>query len=340
MKKKILLVVAAVILLTGCGKTIPKLSNGDEAVVSFSDGSMISVNELYEKLKDSYATQALIELIDTKILESKYEDKLEDAKEYASSYVSSLKQYYVDENGKYDESTLLSAIQQYYGYNTLDEFEEGVRLNYLRNLAIDDYVLDNITDKEVEKYYEDEIVGDREVYHIQIIPEVTTTMTDDEKKEKEEEALNEAKAIIAKLKKGESFESLAEEYSDDESTKSDGGNLGFINKGSYGSDEFDKEVYSLEIGAYSKTPVKTTKGYEIVYVKSEKDKKELDEVKDDIKEAIKEAKLAEDATLQITAITELRKEYGVDIVDSEIDKNYKDYVNDLLSAARSQNAAN
>lgn len=338
MKKKILLIVAVVALLTGCGKTIPTLSNGEEAVVSFLDGSMISVNELYDKLKDSYATQILIEMIDTKILSAEYEDKLEDAEEYAKSYISSLKTYYVDEDGNYDEATLLSAINQYYGYSTLDEFQEGVKLNYLRNLAIDDYAKGQITDKEIEKYYKSEIVGDREVYHIQIIPDVTTTMTDDEKTEAENEALNEAKSIIAKLKKGEVFEDLASEYSDDEATKEDGGNLGFINKGDYGSDEFDNEVYSLEIGAYSTTPVKTTKGYEIIYVKSENEKAELEDVKDEIIETLANEKLEADATLQITALTELREKYGVDIVDSEIDKDYKDYVSDLLVTARSQNA--
>lgn len=338
MKKKILLIVAVVALLTGCGKTIPTLSNGEEAVVSFLDGSMISVNELYDKLKDSYATQILIEMIDTKILSAEYEDKLEDAEEYAKSYIASLKTYYVDEDGNYDEATLLSAINQYYGYSTLDEFQEGVKLNYLRNLAIDDYAKGQITDKEIEKYYKSEIVGDREVYHIQIIPDVTTTMTDDEKTEAENEALNEAKSIIAKLKKGEVFEDLASEYSDDEATKENGGNLGFINKGDYGSDEFDNEVYSLEIGAYSTTPVKTTKGYEIIYVKSENEKAELEDVKDEIIETLANEKLEADATLQITALTELREKYGVDIVDSEIDKDYKDYVSDLLVTARSQNA--
>ena len=200
MKKKLVMMLAIVTLLSGCGK-IPKLSNGEDAVVSFEDGSMISVNELYNEMKNDYATNILITMIDRKILEAEYEDKIEDSKEYAKNYVESLKKYYVNENGEYDEQSLLSAISTYYGYNTLEEFEESVRINYLRNKAIDDYVGEKLTDKEIEKYYKDEIVGDRDTYHIQIVPDVKTSMTDAEKKEAEEKALNEAKVMMRLQKK-------------------------------------------------------------------------------------------------------------------------------------------
>ncbi len=337
MKKKIILGVAIVTLLCGCGKTIPTLSDGKEAVVKFSDGSMISVDDLYKELKGN-ATSMLINMIDRKILESAYEDKMEEAEESAKNYIESLKNYYTDEKGNFDEASLLAAINQYYGYGSIEMFQESVELNYLSNLAIDDYAKNLVKEKEIEKYYKDEIVPDREVYHIQIVPEVKDTMTDAEKKEQEEIALNEAKAVIAKLKKGEKFEDLAKEYSDDEATKEEGGSLGSINKGTFGSDDFDKEVYALKVGAYSKTPVKTSKGYEIVYIKSEGEKKSLEECKEDIIKTLADKKLEEDATLQVTAMTELRKKNGVDIIDSEINASYKDYINRLMQAAKnSQN---
>jgi len=336
MKKKVLLLVAVLTLLSGCGKTIPTLEDGKEAVVTFKDGSMISVDELYNEMKENYATNLLIDMIDTKILEEEFKNELDDAEEYAKNYIDSLKKYYVDENGNYDEATLLSAIQQYYGYTSIDQFQEGVRINYLRNKAIENYVESIITEKEIDKYYDEEIVGDREVYHIEIIPEVKDTMTDSEKKEAEQAALDEAKAVVAKLKKGEKFEDLAKEYSDDEATKEEGGNLGFINKGTYGSDTFDEEVYSLKVGKYTTTPVKTTNGYEIVYVKSEKDKKELKDVKENIIDSLVKEKLSKDATLEITGMVELRKSHGVDIIDSEINKNFNNYIDRLMLSA-SQN---
>ena len=44
MKKKLILMIITIGLLTGCGK-IPKLSNGEEAIVKFDDGTMYSVED-------------------------------------------------------------------------------------------------------------------------------------------------------------------------------------------------------------------------------------------------------------------------------------------------------
>ena len=93
MKKKIILGIAIVTLLSGCGKTIPTLQDGKEAVVTFKDGSMISIDDLYTEMKDSYATSILIEMIDKKLLENKYKDKLDEAKTNAENYITSLKNY-------------------------------------------------------------------------------------------------------------------------------------------------------------------------------------------------------------------------------------------------------
>lgn len=339
MKKKILLVAIVACLLCGCEKTIPKLDNGEEAVVSFKDGSMISVKELYDELKDSYATQTLIDMIDKKILTEKYKDKKKDAEEYASSNIEQVKTYYTDENGKYDEAALINALNQYYGYTSIEEYEENLQVNYYRNQAIEAYAKTLIKENDIKKYYKDEIVGDREVSHIQIIPEVKDSMTDDEKKKAEDDALAKAKEVITKLKKGEKFEALAKEYSSDDATKDKGGSLGYINKGTYGSDEFDKEVYSLELGKYSTTPVKTSDGYEIVYVTKEKDKKSLEKVRDDIVETLAKKSIEEDATIQINALKELRKEYGVDIIDADINKDYNKKMTNMLDAALQQNTS-
>ena len=64
-----------------CGKTIPTLSNGEEAVVTFENGDKISVNDLYKEIKDNYALQTLLQMIDKKILEAEFPDEVKSKRE-------------------------------------------------------------------------------------------------------------------------------------------------------------------------------------------------------------------------------------------------------------------
>lgn len=70
MKKKLICILAVLLLVTSCGK-VPKLKNGDEAVVTIKDGD-ISVEELYSEMKEKYALDMLITKIDTAILNNVY----------------------------------------------------------------------------------------------------------------------------------------------------------------------------------------------------------------------------------------------------------------------------
>ena len=86
---------------------------------------------------------------------------------------------------------------------------------------IEDYCKDQITEKQIKKYYDKEIVGDIKVSHILITAKVTDDMTDEEKKNAESEAKDKIEAIIAELKKAdkkeivEKFAELAKETSMD-----------------------------------------------------------------------------------------------------------------------------
>ena len=82
MKKKVCILCAGLLLLSGCGK-VPKLSNGEDAVITYENGEKISVNDLYEKVKNDYALQALITLSDTYILEKEFADYKDTAKQNA-----------------------------------------------------------------------------------------------------------------------------------------------------------------------------------------------------------------------------------------------------------------
>ncbi|MGN1322597.1 MAG: peptidylprolyl isomerase [Bacilli bacterium] len=334
MKKKILIALLILGCTAGCGK-VPKLSNGKEAVVSFEDTKIsISADDLYNEIKEKYALSSLIDMIDNSILLKEYPKSDSDAKKYADEQLESIKKYYVDDDGKYDEKSLLSALSQYYGISSLDEFKEMLKLTYYRNKAVDDYAKNSITDKQVQKYYDEEYVGDISCKHILIAPKTTDSMSDAEKKKAEEAALKTAKEVIKKLNDGAKFDDLAKEYSDDDSNKDKGGDLGYFNKGDMVT-EFETAAYALKLNKYTTTPVKTKFGYHIILKTGEKEKEALDKVKDTIITTLADKAKEDDNTMQINALVELRKKYGMKIEDSSLSKQYSTYISNQILQAQS-----
>jgi len=322
MKKKILLVLLIALLLCGCGKA--KLSDGTDAVVSFKKGESISVDSLYDEMKDRYAISILIDMIDKEILFKEYKDKKDDAKEYANENIESLKSNYET------EEELLNAIQSYYGYSNINEFKDYIMLNYFRDLATDDYAKSQVTEDAINKYYDEETVGDIEASHILITVDVKDDATDEEKEKVDKEALKKAKEVIEKLNKGEKFEDLAASYSEDDSNKDNGGALGKFNKGDMVK-EFETAAYDLKVNEYTKEPVKTSYGYHIILKTKEYDKDKLENVKEEIIESLANELLENDKTISITALKELRKDKGMKIEDSELKSAYNKYMNSLYN---------
>ncbi len=329
MKKigKILILGTCTLFLCGCGE-IPKLSNGSDAVVVFNEElEGISADELYAKMKESYALDSLITIMDTKILEKEYPDDLESAKKSAQSTVDSM----VNTWGK-------DYIESYFG--STSNYQNYVYLNTLQQKAILDYAKKLVTEKEISSYYEKNIYGDVTVSHILIQTGVTEDTSADEKTKLETEAKNKINKIIEELNKAEDkqarFKELAKEYSDDDTTKENGGSLGAINTGTLSSsyDEILKSARELKDGEYSKSLITTELGYHVIYRESSKEKPSLDEKKDEITETIATDKINDDGTISITAMDELRKKYGMDFKDSEIKEQYSNYIANLISNAK------
>lgn len=334
MKRKLLVTILILGLTAGCGK-VPKMTNGDDALVSMKNtDNNISVTELYEKIKEKYALSSLIDMIDTKILLAKYPDKEKDATDYVEDQLKEVKKHYVDESGKYDESALIEAISNYYGISSIDEFKVILNLSYYRNLAVEDYAKSQIDDKQIEKYYNDEIVGDISASHILISPDVTDKMTDAEKKSAEDKALATAKDLIKQLQNGAKFKELAKKYSDDKASASKDGDLGFFNKNDM-LEAFENAAYKLKVDEYTTTPVKTDHGYHIILKTGEKDKAKLDDKKDDIIKILADKLLEKDTATSINALVDLRKEYGMKIEDSKLDDLYQKSISNQLISAKS-----
>lgn len=101
-----------------------------------------------------------------------------------------------------------------------------------------------------------------------------------------------AQEVLAKLERGESFESLARQYSTDEGTKDNGGDLGYFGRGVMVA-EFEEAAFSLKPGETSR-PVKTQYGYHIIKVEDYKEARpaEFEEKKEEIEEALRQEKVA------------------------------------------------
>lgn len=333
MKKKVLILGVCSLLLCGCGK-IPTLSNGDEAVVTFKEGEMISANDFYEEIKNSFGLDTLLNMIDKHIFEAEFPDEMENGEAYAKAAIDQLRTNYET------EEELLQALQ-YYGYQTVEAYQNFVYISYMQNVAIEAYVRNNITEEELQDYYDNDVYPDMTISHILITPDVTDDMSDEEKEEAENTAKEQIENIIDELNEakdnGENIEStfakLAKEYSEDDDTKDDGGNLGEINIGSLDSnyDELIKAANSLKDGEYSTEVITTELGYHVILKTATGEKASYDDSVDSMKDAITEDKLNNDQSLMVDAIRYYRELYELDIVDSELDNQYSIYMNNLIN---------
>lgn len=330
-KKKIfVLVLVMTLMLTGCGK-IATLKNGEEVVAKLK-GKTITAEDLYAELKKQGGATTLTNMIDEFIVNKEIKTD-DDAESYADSQLSSYKQSYKS-YGQDFGAALTSA-----GYSGEDEFKEGLILEYKKKVVTENYVKDEeISDSDIQKYYDNNIYGDIEAKHILISPNTDDDMSDEEKTKAEEKALKEAKDIIKKLDKGEKFEDLAKKYSDDKGTASEGGKLTVT----YGAvvDEFWNASNELKDGKYTKEPVKSEYGYHIIYRISQKKKPKLDDVKDEVIDSLVEEKTSNDSTLQTKALVALRKKYNLNITDDSIKKSYDNSVSNALSKNTSKNSSN
>lgn len=108
-----------------------------------------------------------------------------------------------------------------------------------------------VTDAEIEQYFrEHRKEFDRsEQVHVKHI------LLDDE---------NQARLVLAKLRRGESFDDLARQYSKDPGSRPQGGDLGFVSRGQL-VPEFERVAFALQPKQISDI-VKTQYGYHLIQV--------------------------------------------------------------------------
>lgn len=322
------LLAAITLICTGCGKKA-ELKDGAEVAVSVK-GSKITATEYYEKIKnENIAT--LIDIIDHSLLDKTYQTDDEENKAIENQ-LSRMKKSYSD------ETTYLNVIKQYFGVDSEKELEELLRLEYKKNRAVKDYINTNLTDKEIKDYYKDNIYGEIKASHILISVDASDNATTEEKKAAEKKALEQAQDIIKQLNDGKDFAKLAKKYSTDKSNKENGGDLGYFQPSDM-VEEFSEAVRKLKKGEYTKEPVKTKFGYHIILKVDEKEKAELKDVKDEIKEKLTTKKLSESNSLYYETLIKYRESKGLTWNDDALKKQYNDYMDQLIEKAKTSSSS-
>ena len=288
---------------------IATLKDGTQPVAEINDYT-VTANILYEDMKEVYSISSLLDKIDNKILEEKYpetEEMNDELKQQAESYYSAYEQYY-----QMDKETFLSNN----GFGSEKAFLEYLRLQYRRNKYAEDYIKSLISDKEIEKYYNDKVYGDINTKHILV--KVDSSASDEDK----EEAEKLAKEIISKLDSGKTFDEVKEEYKDKITYEE----LGYKSYNANLESAYMEAMQKLENNSYSKEPVKTSYGYHIIYRIDQKEKPTLEDVKEEILDSLVSEKKSEDANIVYISLDKMREKAGLKFSDTVLEKKYNTYM--------------
>jgi parvulin-like peptidyl-prolyl isomerase len=259
----------AAVFATACGSENRSVGANDVAVVGDETISKEEFDKLLDRARENYEknkqefpaagtpqyvalrSQAMQFLVQRAQFEQKAKELgLEVTEADVDKQMQTIKAQYFGKNGKCD-----GACQQKYRAEikkqgvTDEQVREDVRASVVQNKIYGKVTKDvTVTDTDVEAYYKKNKQNyvqpaSRDVRHILV----------------KKKAL--ADSLYQRAKNGENFAALAKKYSQDPSSKPQGGKLP-ISKGRQ-VPEFDKAAFALKTGEIS-PPVKTTYGWHII----------------------------------------------------------------------------
>ena len=291
---------------------IATLKDGTQPIVKVS-GKTYTADNLYEKMKDYYSVSLLLDQIDNDLLTKIYpedEAMTKKVQENAEYYLNMYKQYY-----NYTQEEFLEKN----GFSSYDAFLDYLRLDYRRNKYLDEYVEKNLTDNEIQKYYDENVFGDINTQHILV--EVKSGDDDKSDKLSDEDAKKLAEEIITKLNDGTSWETIQKDYKDKVTFE----DLSYQSWDASLEESFMTALKGMEDNSFSKEPVKTSYGYHVIYRIDQKKKPSLKKTKDKIVEKLVANKKSADSNLLYKSLISLRNEKKIKFSDTVMKSKYETY---------------
>jgi peptidyl-prolyl cis-trans isomerase SurA len=197
------------------------------------------------------------------------------------------------------------------GY-TLASYRKDLKRQILRLKVVNTAVRAriNVSDEEVRAFYDQsarQSGGHRQAH----VRHVLVLVPDGSKDAEIERRRRIAARVVEEARGGEEFAQLAKRYSEDDATKNDGGDLGWVKEGEGLPEAFAEVVFSMDTPKEVRGPIRTDKGFEVVQLveRKEGDVRPFDEVKDQLKQQLYGQQLDKQTNQWLQ---ELRKKAHVD----------------------------
>lgn len=277
---------------------MPLAACGNKAVATTSGGK-ITESEYYSSMKaTSNGKQVLQQMILDKVLQKEYGKQVSD-KQVNAEYNSYKSQY----------GSQFSAILQQNGL-TEKTLKQQIRSNLLLQAAVRDY--SHITNKQINKQW------------TKYQPKVQTA-------EILVGSKSEAEDIISQLNDSDNayktFKKLAKSKSTDSSNKNQGGKVSaFDNTDTQLDSAYKKAAFKLKTGEYTKTPVKTDDGYQVIYMIEHPAKGKKSQHINDLRNQIVQENM-NNSTFLHKVVANVLKKGNVSIKDNDEKNILDDYLN-------------
>lgn len=174
-----------------------------------------------------------------------------------------------------------------HGKTTIEEIQNRLKASLALSKLLVKLGKLSVTDGDVQRTYEAGIKMYTEPEQIHAL-HLLVKAAENAPAEQIEAAKKKVEEALARLKKGEDFAVVVQEYSEDVMSKEKGGDLGFFRRGVM-VPKFEEAAFALKPGQMTQEPVRTPFGFHIIKVLERKEERvrPLDEVAEQIRESLR-----------------------------------------------------